>query len=159
MNEEPIPGSRLGGGHDRPAEHEDRSMSEEHWAVTVWRNGEEVVTIATNSLSGRELEPADEECVRTAARHLLAFIGEGTSPRLGGPMTRFRQDNTQGYGDAELGELNAAWNRITSHGGYALEDSDLIHDKSMLDHWSETLLSEYDAGKRGDALVEWFYAP
>jgi hypothetical protein len=48
----------------------------DHLAVTVWRNGEEVVTIGTNYLAGKEIEPADEESIRTAARNLLAFIGE-----------------------------------------------------------------------------------
>lgn len=47
-----------------------------HWAVTVYRNGEEIVTISTNSLSGRDLNPADEEAIRIAGRHLLAFVGE-----------------------------------------------------------------------------------
>jgi len=72
-------------------------------------------------------------------------------------MTRFRQDNTQGYDAADLTELNSAWEQITSHGGYALEDGDDA-SKSMLDNWSETLLSEYDSGKRGESLVAWFYA-
>jgi hypothetical protein len=47
----------------------------DHWAVTVWRNGEEVVTIETAYLAGREITPADEECIRTAAQHLMGFIG------------------------------------------------------------------------------------
>lgn len=48
----------------------------EHWAVTVYREGEEIVTIESNCLSGRELTPEDEAAIRTAANHLLAFIGE-----------------------------------------------------------------------------------
>lgn len=47
-----------------------------HWAVTVFRNGEEIVTIESNHLSGREISPEDEEAIRTAALNLLAFIGE-----------------------------------------------------------------------------------
>jgi len=59
------PGSaRQGGGPD-------------HWSVTVRRNGEEVVTIESNMLSGREISSGDEEAIRTAALHLLAFIGDG----------------------------------------------------------------------------------
>lgn len=48
-----------------------------HWAVTVWREGEEIVTIESNSLSGREITPDDEDAIRTAAHHLLSFIGNG----------------------------------------------------------------------------------
>jgi hypothetical protein len=48
----------------------------DHWAVTVWRNGEPVVTIEANSISGKDIEPEDEECIRIAARHLFAFIGK-----------------------------------------------------------------------------------
>ena len=48
----------------------------DHWSVTVRRNGEDVVTIESNFLSGRKISPEDEEVIRTAARHLLAFIGE-----------------------------------------------------------------------------------
>lgn len=50
----------------------------DHFSVTVRRNGEEIVTIETNSLSGREISPADEETIRTAAINLLGFIGEST---------------------------------------------------------------------------------
>jgi hypothetical protein len=49
----------------------------DHWVVTVYRNGEPVVTIESNSLSGKsDLDAADEDCIRTAGRHLLAFVGE-----------------------------------------------------------------------------------
>lgn len=48
-----------------------------HWSVTVSRDGEEIVTIESNCLSGREISAADEDAIRTAARHLLSFIGEG----------------------------------------------------------------------------------
>lgn len=46
-----------------------------NWSVTVERDGEEIVTIASNHLSGRDLSPEDEETIRTAAKHLLAFVG------------------------------------------------------------------------------------
>jgi hypothetical protein len=69
---------------------------------------------------------------------------------------QFRDDNTDGYSADELAELNAAWARISRaapdpDGDWAIE--------SMLDNWSETLLAEYDSGKRGEDLVAWFYAP
>jgi hypothetical protein len=54
----------------------------DHWAVTVTRNGENVVTIESNCLSGRELDPADEDTIRIAARHLLAFVGDNTHGEL-----------------------------------------------------------------------------
>ncbi len=72
-------------------------------------------------------------------------------------MKHYRQDNTEGYDQAELAELNAAWSQITSHG--VMVGADDIATRSMLDNWSETLLAEYAAGKRGDDLVAWFYAP
>lgn len=48
----------------------------DHWAVTVWRNGEEVVTIESSCLSGREISEADEKAIRIAALHLLGFVGQ-----------------------------------------------------------------------------------
>lgn len=47
-----------------------------HWSVTVRRNGEDVVTLEQNSLSGRDISPEDEWAIRVAALHLLTFIGE-----------------------------------------------------------------------------------
>ncbi len=47
----------------------------QHWAVAVERNGETVLNIASNFLSGRDLGPEDKATIRTAAEHLLAFIG------------------------------------------------------------------------------------
>lgn len=46
------------------------------WSVTVSRNGEKVVTIETDMLSGREIDHVDEQTIRIAAHHLLAFIGD-----------------------------------------------------------------------------------
>jgi len=48
----------------------------QHWSVTVEREGERVVTIESECLSGREISPEDEDAIRTAAHHLLAFIGD-----------------------------------------------------------------------------------
>lgn len=52
----------------------------DHVSVTVYRNGESVVTIETNCLSGRDISQADEEAIRWAAHNLLGFIGEPDSP-------------------------------------------------------------------------------
>jgi hypothetical protein len=46
-----------------------------HWAVTVSADGEPLVTIEKNCLSGRDLTPDDEDVIEWAAHHLLAFIG------------------------------------------------------------------------------------
>ena len=56
-------------------------MADEHWAVSVYRQGELVVTIETNSLAGRDLSPEDEACIRLCARHLLAFVGDEVKTR------------------------------------------------------------------------------
>ncbi|QFG35294.1 hypothetical protein BDE18_3357 [Paracoccus pantotrophus] len=47
-----------------------------HWAVTVETGGEQIVRIETECYGGRELSAADEDAVRTAVRHLLAFVGD-----------------------------------------------------------------------------------
>lgn len=51
-----------------------------NWSVRVERRGEHVLTIEPGCLSGRELSGDDEEAIRTAARHLLAFIGDPPPP-------------------------------------------------------------------------------
>ena len=55
----------------------ERRMKAGHWAVEVRRNGESVVCIESNCLSGREISADDETAIRTAAHHLLSFIGDG----------------------------------------------------------------------------------
>lgn len=55
-------------------------IARHHWAVTVSRDGEEIVTIESNCLSGREISAEDEETIRTAARALLGFIGDPLTP-------------------------------------------------------------------------------
>ncbi len=46
----------------------------QHWAVTVKRNGEKVVTLESNSQSGRNLSDEDKRIIRVCAEHLLSFI-------------------------------------------------------------------------------------
>lgn len=46
-----------------------------HWSVTVEHDGENIVTIESNCLCGRDLSAEDEETICTAAVHLLSFIG------------------------------------------------------------------------------------
>ncbi len=53
----------------------------QHWAVSVDRNGENVVTIESRCLSGRDLSPDDEQTIRDCARQLLAFVGDAPVPR------------------------------------------------------------------------------
>ena len=47
----------------------------QHWSVTVERNGEQIVCIESNCLSGRDISQEDERIIRMAAEHLLSFIG------------------------------------------------------------------------------------
>lgn len=49
-----------------------------HWAVTVEASGEKIVRLETECYGGREISDADEVAIRTAAYHLLAFIGDRT---------------------------------------------------------------------------------
>lgn len=49
------------------------------WAVTVERNGEQVVTIASNCLAGRDLSSEDEQTIRDCAEHLRSFVGSDIS--------------------------------------------------------------------------------
>jgi len=70
-------------------------------------------------------------------------------------MAYFRTDNTEGYDEADLAALNAAWESL---GVSVLDEDDAIDTKTMLDHIAARLLAEYDAGKRGDALVAFYYA-
>lgn len=49
---------------------------EASWAVTVERNGESLVTLSSNGQSGKAyFTYDDEQTIRGAAEHLLAFIG------------------------------------------------------------------------------------
>lgn len=52
----------------------------QHWSVAVERDGESVVTIASNCLSGRDLGEEDEHVIRLAAQHLLSFVGQPPVP-------------------------------------------------------------------------------
>ena len=48
----------------------------EHWGVDVRVNGAQVLTIESNCVYGKQLTDDEEEVIREAARHLLAFVGE-----------------------------------------------------------------------------------
>jgi hypothetical protein len=52
-----------------------------YWQVEVHADGEKLVSIGENWLSGeRALEQADEQTIIGAAKHLLAFVGYGLPP-------------------------------------------------------------------------------
>jgi hypothetical protein len=70
-------------------------------------------------------------------------------------MTRFTDDNTDGYDADDLRALNAAWDSLPC---VVLDEDTDIGAQSMLDHVSEQLLCSYDRGLRGDALVAFYYA-
>lgn len=54
-----------------------RAVSQQkHWAVSVFSDGETVLTIESNCVCGRDLSDDDKQLVRDCAQHLLAFVGE-----------------------------------------------------------------------------------
>ena len=56
--------------------------SGDHWAVTVDRNGVNILTIETRCLSGKaRLSSQDEQTIRDCAQQLLAFIGSAKEQR------------------------------------------------------------------------------
>lgn len=57
-------------------EEQDGQVENRRWAVTVEAEGESVLTLAWNHLSGRDLSGADVEMIRMCAHQLLAFIGD-----------------------------------------------------------------------------------
>lgn len=59
----------------------------DHWAVTVERSGEKVVTIETNCLCGRDIGTEDTVAIRNAAHHLLAFIGDPLTEQVWQPIS------------------------------------------------------------------------
>ncbi len=62
-------------------------LVERYWSVTVRLNGDEIVTIEPRMLAGKELGPREETAIRTAAEHLLSFIGDRAIPeRLTAPV-------------------------------------------------------------------------
>jgi len=49
----------------------------QHWSVTVEKDGETILTIESNCLSGKsDLTGDDEAVIRNAAEHLLSFVGQ-----------------------------------------------------------------------------------
>jgi len=52
-------------------------MTKPYWSVTVSVDGEEVLTIEPDMLSGVPEIDAYEDVIRECARHLMAFIGKG----------------------------------------------------------------------------------
>ena len=70
---------------------------------------------------------------------------------------RFRQDNTEGYSDADLAALNAAFEEvINANADLWANDTSPSRDlafKSWQDNVAEEFLFRYDQGRRGDALL------
>lgn len=69
-------------------------MDIQHWGVDVRVNGERVLTIESNCLSGISDIEKFGDVIRGCAHHLLAFIGDGkpddtwelgTTPNTGSP--------------------------------------------------------------------------
>jgi len=71
-----------------------------HWRVSVETSGETIVSIEPEMLAGREISDEDEVLIRTAAHHLLSFIGDPTPPPqhiVMGSRWRAFEDTTHGY--------------------------------------------------------------
>jgi hypothetical protein len=65
----------------------------QHWGVDIRINGERVLTIESNSLSGIENISDFADTVRECAEHLLAFIGDkrgyiGASTGINAPLSK-----------------------------------------------------------------------
>jgi hypothetical protein len=67
-------------------------------------------------------------------------------------MTQFRPDNTEGYTATDLADLNVAWDRLTAQDHLLGFDDDRMasYHKWLI----VVLLGHYDAGRRGDELVQ-----
>lgn len=73
--EVPLPQHRSGlWFHNSDAYRRNADKKHTHWRVTVETSGEHIVSIEPQMLAGREPSEADEDAIRTAAHHLLAFI-------------------------------------------------------------------------------------
>jgi hypothetical protein len=85
--------------------------------VSVYRNGEQVVTIETNCLSGRDISAEDAEVIRMSARHLMAFVGDTELLHLRAEVEHLKaeRDNLRAFAedalnrsaDANIAKLNA----------------------------------------------------
>jgi hypothetical protein len=95
---------------------------------------------------------AEASPLLAARRRILALLQ--TRPLKETIMTRFTNDNTEGYAPSDLRALNTAWNSLPC---VVLDEDADIGAKSMLDHVSEQLLYSYDRGLRGEALVAFYY--
>jgi hypothetical protein len=67
---------------------------------------------------------------------------------------RFRMDNTEGYSQADLDALNEAFDYLANE---CVLDPDHYNIKSWHDHIVERLLTRYDGGDRGPALISVAY--
>lgn len=72
----------------------------DHWSVSVWRNGDNVVTIESNFMSGRDLIDGDAEFIRNCATNLLAFVGDAP-PRPCAGCAALRAELQDAKDDAE----------------------------------------------------------
>lgn len=53
-----------------------RNRNEIRWSVSVERDGINILNMSPNEIGGVDLTEEDEEVIRLAATHLLAFVGE-----------------------------------------------------------------------------------
>lgn len=78
---------------------------------------------------------------------------DGSLSRGEQKVARFNKDDTPGYSDAELSELNEAFEDIIAASPQPHADADDLAEKSWRDYVAEKLLARYDAGERGESLT------
>jgi hypothetical protein len=72
-------------------------MSKDYWSVTVNLNGEEVVTIEPDMISGCDIGDPELEAIRESAFNLLAFAGISVTENSLPPAdTSWMPDDLQG---------------------------------------------------------------
>jgi hypothetical protein len=110
---EPIAPASPGPTPDGCVEYSDQST--QSWAVSVERDGENIVTIASNCLGGRDLSAEDERVIRMAAEHLNAFVGPGPTPEG-------RETAQAGSKPAQLGMCRTGFPHFCANCGNTITD-------------------------------------
>ncbi len=59
-------------------------------------------------------------------------------------MERFRMDNTEGYTQQQLNDLNRLFEAETEAAGIFNPDAECFNDKTVMDAFAERVLREFD---------------
>lgn len=100
-------------------------------AVTVSADGEQVLTIETNYLSGRPIIPSDENTINWAIDQLSGFIGKCAPTSPGNAefcemLAAAPLPWTEGYGRAKWSIIDATGMTVCSFDGSAPESKKLM---------------------------------